>query len=119
MTWIYGSRADRVQPLIKTQHPDLTILREIISKPRALSALRAGYSLERSYDVAKGDALRFREALTRAKEDLMEASGAVTLGYVSKGNEDLDEMMGEILTIAQDVSESMQAKRDKKKSGSH
>lgn len=116
MGWIYGSRAEGIQPLIRTQHPDLTILREIISKPRALSALRAGYSLERSYDVAKGDALRFREALTRAKEDLMEASGAVTLGYVSKGNEDLDDMMGEILTIAQNVSDSMNAKKDKTKS---
>jgi hypothetical protein len=116
MVWIYGSRGERLQPLIRTQHPDLTILREIISKPRALSALRAGYSLERSYDVAKGDALRFREALTRTKEDLMEASGAVTLGYASKGNEDLDEMMDEILTIASDVSESMKAKRGKKRS---
>ncbi len=115
MVWIYGSKSEGIRPLIRTQHPDLTILREIISKPRALSALRAGYSLERSYDVAKGDELRFREALTRAKEDLMEASGAVTLGYAGKGNEDLDEIMGEILLIAQGVSDAMQTKREKKR----
>ena len=116
MVWIYGSRAEKIQPLIRTQHPDLTILREIISKPRALSALRAGYSLERSWDVAKGDELRFREALTRAKEDLMEASGSVTLGYTGKDSEDLDEMMDEILQIAQGVSDAMMAKRGKRRS---
>ncbi|HEX7314343.1 MAG TPA: ParB N-terminal domain-containing protein [Pyrinomonadaceae bacterium] len=118
MVWIYGSRAEEVQPLVRTQHPDLTILREVISKPRALSALRAGYSLERSYDVAKGDKLRFREALTKAKEDLMEAAGAVALGYVGRGDEDLDEMMGEIIFIAQDINESMQSKKAKKSSKS-
>lgn len=114
MVWIYGSKSEGAQPLVRTQHPDLTILREVISKPRALSALRAGYSLERSYDVAKGDRLRFREALTRAKEDLMEAAGAAALGYVGRGDEDLDDMMGEILVVAQDIHESMQAKQNKK-----
>jgi len=114
MVWIYGSKSEGVQPVVRTQSPDLNILREVISKPRALSALRAGYSLDRSYDVAKGDRLRFREALTRAKEDLMEAAGAVALGYIGRGDEDLDEMMDEILVIAQDVNESMQSKRAKK-----
>jgi len=114
MVWIYGSKSEGIEPIVRTQHPDLTILREVISKPRSLSALRAGYSLERSYDVAKGDRLRFREALTKAKEDLMEAAGAVALGYIGRGDKDLDEMMDEILVIAQDVNESMQTKRDKR-----
>jgi hypothetical protein len=114
MVWIYGSKSEGVQPVVRTQSPDLNILREVISKPRALSALRAGYSLDRSYDVAKGDRLRFREALTRAKEDLMEAAGAVALGYIGRGDEDLDEMMDEILVIAQDINESMQTKRSKR-----
>jgi ParB-like nuclease domain len=115
MVWIYGSKSQGIQPVVRTQHPDLTILREVISKPRALLALRTGYSLERSYDVAKGDRLRFREALTRAKEDLMEAAGAVALGYVGRGDEDLDEMMDEILVVAQNINESMQTNKSKKK----
>jgi len=115
MLWIYGSKSARRQPLVKTQHPDLTILREVISKKSSLSALRAGYSLERSFDVAKGDKLRFREALTRAKEDLMEASGSVTLGYSSNGDADLDETMAEILLLAHDVDDAMNGKRSKKK----
>ena len=111
MVWIYGSREQDRQPIVRTQHPDLTILRRVIGDKRALSALRAGYSLERSYEVARGDGLRFQEALTKAKEDLTEANGSVTLGY--KGDEDLLKIMDEILLIATDLHNTMRQKRAK------
>lgn len=111
MIWIYGSRAEKKQPIVKTQHPDLTTLRQVISDKRALSALRAGYSLERSYDVARGDKLRFQEALTKAKEDLMEANGFVTLGYT--GEEDQIKVVDEILILATDLHATMRIKRTK------
>jgi hypothetical protein len=112
MVWIYGSKVENKQPVVRTQHPDLTNLRAVISDRRALSALRAGYSLDRSYEIARGDKQRFQESLTRAKEDLMEANGTVTLGYT--GDEDLLQMMSEILTIAKDLHSTMEKKTIKR-----
>lgn len=112
MVWIYGSKQDGKPPLVTTQHPDLTILRKVVGTPRALSALRAGYSLDRANEIAMGDKLRFREALTKAKEDLMEAHGSVTLGYT--GEKDLFEMIKEILALAQRLMESMEGAPAKK-----
>ncbi|MDQ2973959.1 MAG: hypothetical protein M3R69_00950 [Acidobacteriota bacterium] len=108
MIWLYGSKAQKKEPVVKTQNPDLNILREVISKPRALAALKAGISLDRAREIAIGDEERLREALTRAKEDLIEASGAVTLGY--KGDKDLFEVMKEILLLTESISDAMQKK---------
>ncbi len=67
MVWLYGKKSLGKSPVVQTQNPDLNILREVISKPESLSALRSGYPLERAQDVAIGDRRRFRDALTSAK----------------------------------------------------
>lgn len=109
MVYIYGSKTEHKQPIVQSQSPDLNILREVIGQPRALSALRAGYSLGRSHEIARGDKRRFEEALTTAKEDLMEANGTVTLGYA--GDDDLYEVMQDISRLAQDLTDAMEKKR--------
>jgi hypothetical protein len=78
MTWLYGRKSAEIEPVVRTQNPDLNILREVISKPEALSALRSGYSLERSQAIALGDKRRFRDALTSAKVELQNAKATVT-----------------------------------------
>ena len=94
MTFLYGQRSTGKEPLVRTQAPDLNILREVISKPAALSAIRSGLSLERAYDIGTGDKRRFRDSLTRAKEELQQAKGTVTKGY--SGEEDLYETITDI-----------------------
>ena len=83
LTWIYGRKSDGtdVKPVVRKQNPDLNQLREVVSTPRALDALRSGYTLERSHEVSIGDERRFRESLTRAKDELQRAKGTVTTGY--------------------------------------
>jgi len=54
MTWLYGRKSAEIEPVVRTQNPDLNILREVISKQESLSALRSGYSLERSQAIALG-----------------------------------------------------------------
>lgn len=109
MVWLYGSKIENKQPVVKSQNPDLNLLREVISQPRALAAMRAGLSLDRSYEIAKGNKRRFEDALTRAKDDLVEANGTVTLGY--SGEDELHETMTEIFQLVESLRASMEGKR--------
>jgi len=113
MTFLYGQRSTNKEPLVRTQSPDLNILREVISKPAALSAIRSGLSLERAYDIGTGDKRRFRDSLTRAKEELQQAKGTVTKGYT--GEEDLYEIIKDIELYASKIEEEMEDQRKKKK----
>jgi hypothetical protein len=110
MLWLYGSKTAKKLPLVRTQNPDLNILREVIGKPAALAVLRSGYPLSRAYDVSIGDARRFEEALTRAKEDLLLAKGTVTTGY--GGGEELFTVVTEIVQVAGKIQEEMTGKRE-------
>jgi hypothetical protein len=114
MTWFYGSKSEKKLPLVQQQNPDLNILREVISEPRGLAALRAGYPLQRSHEISIGDERRFRNALVRAKEELQTADGVVTTGY--NGEEDSYMVFQDISTIVESISARMDAKRAKRTS---
>jgi len=111
MIWLYGSKSAGKEPVVHTQNPDLNILREVISKPNARAALRAGFSLERAHEIGMGDKRRFREALTGAKEELQQAKGTVTTGY--SGEEDLYAIIEDILLYAETIKAEMETKRKK------
>jgi len=107
-TWLYGRKSAGTQPLVKSQNPDLNTLREIISTNRGLSALRAGYGLAEAYAISVGDSRRFREALTRAQEELRQAKGTVVGGY--SGEVDLLEIASAISALAASLVTEMEAK---------
>lgn len=113
MIFLYGQRSTGKEPLVRTQNPDLNILREVIGKPAALSAIRSGLSLERAYEIGTGDKRRFRDSLTRAKEELQQAKGTVTKGY--SGEEDLYETISDIELYASKIKEEMEEQRRKRK----
>ena len=112
MIWLYGKKSAGKEPVVRTQSPDLNTLREVIGKPASLSALRSGYSLDRAHEISIGDKRRFRESITRAKEELQQAKGTVTTGYA--GEEDLYEMGSDITLYATKIREEMETKRKKK-----
>ena len=113
MIFLYGQRSTGKEPLVRTQNPDLNILREVIGKPAALSAIRSGLSLERAYEIGTGDKRRFRDSLTRAKEELQQAKGTVTKGY--SGEDDLYETIADIELYASKIKEEMEDQRKKRK----
>jgi hypothetical protein len=65
--------------------------------------------LYRAHDIAIGDKSRFRWALTRAREELVQASGTVTTGY--SGEDDLHQTMRDILLVGEGLREAMEKKR--------
>lgn len=105
MFWIYGSRAKNKEPLVQTQNPDLNTLREVLRSPEGISALRAGYSLDRAHEISVGDTQRFREAMTRAREDLVQANGTVINGY--DGESELLSVSEEIVKLASRVDDEV------------
>jgi hypothetical protein len=107
-TWLFGSQSRGVEPVVRTQNPDLNRLRDVIANPQSLDALRAGYGLDRAHDVSIGDTRRFREALISAKEDLQQAKATVTTGY--NGEPELLTVIDDISTYAQSVKTEMAAK---------
>lgn len=110
MIWLYGKKSEGIEPVVRTQNPDLNTLRRVISKPGALSALRSGHRLETAYNVAIGDRRRFRDALTSAKVELQNAKATVTTGY--HGEEDLHEMIEEIALYVETIRDEMQNIKD-------
>jgi hypothetical protein len=116
MLWFYGSRAKNKEPLVQTQNPDLNTLREVLRAPEGISALRAGYSLDRAHEISIGDPQRFREAMTRAKEDLVQANGTVINGY--DGESELLSVSEEIVRLAMRVDEEVHKVHSGKKTRS-
>jgi hypothetical protein len=108
LVWLYGKRSERIEPIIRTQNPDLRILREVISKPESLSILRSTNSLQQAHAVAIGDKQRFRDALIRAKLELQNAKSTVTTGY--DGKEELYDTIQDIVAYAESIRDEMQAK---------
>jgi len=107
MTWLFGSRERQVEPVIRTQAPDLTHLRAVIGNPQALSALRSGVRLERAFAISLGDERRFEDALAASKDSLQEAKGTVTTGY--KGNSELLEQIKSIGVLTESIHEEMKS----------
>ena len=109
LTWLYGSKADNREPLIRNQTRDLKTLRAVVSDTQALSTLRRSWSLEKAYEVSIGDKQRFLDAMTTAKEALLQANGTVTTGY--GGEENLYNLMRDIVKIVEGIREEMERKR--------
>jgi len=113
LTWMYGrKRSDGtdIPPEVQKQNPHLKMLRDVISNPRSLDVLRSGYPLGRSYEVSLGNERRFRESLIRAKEELQQARGTVTIGY--KGEDHLFQTIKEIRRVVNSLYTEMREIRD-------
>jgi hypothetical protein len=108
MVWLFGSKADGKSPVVETQSPDLSHLRDVLGNKQALYALRSGITLKRAWEISLGDSRRFQEALVKAKDALQEAKATVTTGYKGEA-ETLDDMEG-IVELAQSIRDEMSRK---------
>lgn len=103
--WLWGDREREETALIKSQNPDLRQLDEALQSKEGIAALRAGYGLTRSVDIARGDTALFREALLNAKQSLQTARAKVVTGF--SGEPDLQREMDEIIDLAEALHDDM------------
>lgn len=115
--WLWGDREREEKALIRSQNPHLRQLDEALQSKDGIAALRAGYGLKRSVDVARGDTALFREALLDAKQSLQNARAKVVTGF--SGEPDLQKDIDEIIDLAEalhyDMSEITVERREKRR----
>lgn len=110
--WLYGSRKDKLEPVIKSQNPDLRNLNAVLGNIEATEALRSGIPLEKAFEISKPPKAVFEAALIAAKRELTTARGYLTAGY--DGSEQLLKIAGTIAELADDVYAEIERKHDQK-----
>ena len=53
LVWIYGSKVDDMQPVVRTQNPDIKRLGEVLANAEGLHVLEISRDLDRAHAVAK------------------------------------------------------------------
>ena len=108
--WMYGSKRERVHPVIETQNPHLRQLDAVVGNKEALSALRSGHGLAYAYEASRPSSTVFEESLLTSKRDLQKARGLLSVGY--DGSEELLRIAGTVASLADDLYEEMDRKRN-------
>ena len=106
--WMYGSKREKVPPVIETQNPHLRQLDAVVGNKEALSALRSGHGLAYAYEASRPSSTVFEESLLASKRDLKKAHGLLSVGY--DGSEELLRIAGTVANLADDLYEEMNRK---------
>ena len=104
LRWIYGSREERVEPVIRSQNPDIKRLGEVLVSAEGLAVLKATGSLSEAHASIRPADRKFSDALLRGRREMREASNSL------RGFDGRDVSL---LGIAEDISETAQALHDR------
>ena len=113
LLWLYGSKKKDIDPLIRTQNPDLSRLERVVSHPSALASLRAGARLEVAYEESLPKNKVFEDSLYAAKNHLQKAWAFVTEGY--NGSESVLKSAGSLANLADELYSKMETMNAKSK----
>lgn len=115
LLWLYGSKKKSVEPVVRTQNPDLRKLERIVSEREALAALRSGATLDAAFELSLPKSAVFEESLFESKRALQKAWSYVNEGY--NGSDELLKTASTISDLANDLYSKMEEKS--KKSNKH
>ncbi len=106
--WIYGSKEQNLEPVIRSQNPDIKDLGQVILNSEGLTVLKTTNSLSEALASITPPAQRLSDSLLKARSAIREAANSLR-GFDGKDQALID--------IAEDVSESAQTvhQRMKKK----
>lgn len=110
--WLFGSRREKIPPVIESQNPDLRRLDAVVRSREAISALRGGEDLNTAFNLSRPSDDVFEESLLKGKRELTRASAVLTSGY--RGSSDLLEVAKSIVDLATDIVESMTRRIEKR-----
>jgi ParB/Sulfiredoxin domain len=77
MTWLYGSKADEVEPVITSQNPHIKQLGAVLQDARARAILINSRSLSEAHAQLEPKGARFEQALLTAKQEAENALSQV------------------------------------------
>ena len=108
LRWIYGSKGDDIEPIIKSQNPDIKRLAEVLTSAGALTVLRETGSLTNAHASTQSVGRKFSGALLRAREEVREAANNLR-GFEGR-DYTLVEIAGDVSETAQTVHQRMMKK---------
>jgi DNA-binding transcriptional MerR regulator len=106
LKWLFGSKQDNTEPIIKSQNPDLKYLDEVLQNKEATVALNSGVSLTMAHEISRPTEALFEESLLAAKRYLTSARGYMTTGY--NGEESILQAADSVAQLAYDLYEDME-----------
>jgi ParB-like nuclease domain len=80
MIWLYGSKADDIEPIIVSQNPHIKHLGAVLQNSRARSILMMRNDLREAYAQVETKSERFEKSLINAKQEAENAMAQIT-GY--------------------------------------
>lgn len=107
LAWVFGSRSKGMQPVIKSQNPDLRQLDAVLKNPEARAALKQGAPLVSAFDITRPKAATFEEQLMTAKFSLQKAFSYLIEGY-NGSNKDLLVQADTIANLADNLHDQME-----------
>lgn len=115
LIWIYGSKKDDREPVIKSQNPDIKRLGTVLAHAEARHVLEAKHNLDAAYASTESVDKRFIEALVHARENIQAAAGLLR-AYDGQDQSLLD-MAEDIKEVAETVHDRMRRKWRSAKEG--
>lgn len=103
---VYGSKSKKIEPVVRSQNPDLRQLDAVLKKPEARIALKNGASLTTAFDLTRPKASTFEDHLISAKISLQKASSFLYEGFDGT-NVDLLEEADSIANMADRLHKQM------------
>ena len=74
LVWIYGSRADNVEPVVQSQNPDIKRLGEVLANAEGRLVLEHTANLDEAHASTESADSRFTASLLRARDAIGEAA---------------------------------------------
>lgn len=78
LIWIYGSKKDDREPVIKSQNPDIKRLGQVIAHAEGRHALETKGNLDDAYIRTESVDRRFAKALIQAQDNIRDAAGLLS-----------------------------------------
>jgi hypothetical protein len=111
LTWLYGSKADDIKPVITSQNPDLRMLSAVLSHPRARTLMLVRSDLRQAYAQVERKGTRFETALVNANKEAEVALSQI-IGYDPKDST-LLEIARDLLDISDQLYTGMESMAEK------
>lgn len=99
LTWLYGSKDRDVEPVVKSQNPDLGRLRGVLASPPAVAMLVARNNLDEAVTTATPADLRFQQHLIAANAELQYAVSTLE-GFDSDSQPEMRQIADSVLKRA-------------------
>ncbi len=114
--WLYGSKKERIPPVIETQNPHLRQLNSVLEHREAIAVLRGRHGLATAYESSRPSSTVFERSLLDAKTHLQKARGMLSTGY--DGSNELLAVANDVVVLASDLHSEMVRKRNRGKTAS-